>query len=437
MDNFFNQEKLSIIEFLQKHEGYKIFYHGQKKQKDTYLFQATAAQFQIVLVTNSYTGALADFPYETDVYKQLKAKLLKKKSHLKIKILVLILGNQAHNIIKKDWGTLVMLNLNYKSQLNEIFSQFTNFFQEKEIDLKDVPTSELMEQMQSSSSKFSRDAVKVAARLRSSNLIIFWIVLLLFVVAPLLLLIFSGSIFKNLTGDSLGLALGGVNRDLLVGFNQWWRLFTYFLGSDNIFLLLLFGLILCLSVKYLEVVMKPWKIALAFLILLPGAVFLPAICSPNTVFGGPAMIGVAIYGLMTTTNYSRTNLTARITSGRIWLILLLLVLIPLGTEHFIMYVFFAIDFMAGATLAVLFHHNYHDREHNWIMAFPILLMITLFVVPIILYNINQYWPANNSDVFSMLQQYYNQGLMSKSSIIKVLENYYHIPPGSIPNYITF
>ena len=436
MDNFFSEEKLTIIEFLQKHEQYKIFEYGGKHKTDTYLFKPTLDGFQIIRINNTYHDDLKDFVVESDVWKRLSVKLLKKQKHLQLKTLVIILGNRAEQSVTLKENTLINLNKEYKNGLAQFFPGIKQFIDDKEVDLKKLSPEELKNQMEDAGSRLNRDLKKISQKFRSSNLIVVWISTVLFIVLPFLLFLFSGSLgFKGITSSTLGLILGGLNRDVVVGLNQWWRLFTYVFATDSIFSLLIYGIILFFSVKLLEVTMKPWKIFIAFICLIPTSAFLTSIAIPGYIFTGPQTIAVAMYGLMFMTHYSRKTLTSQIAGMQSNWIPILLILIPLFSGSYMTYLIYIVAFTAGVVMSYFLDYDY--RRLRWSIVPPVLIAFCLIVVPIILFETNVYWAPNNYTVFSMMQQYYNQKFMSKGAITKVLENYYHIPANMIGNYISF
>ena len=434
MDIFLNKEKLTLIEFFKKHEKFKVFRHSEKKQDETLLYNVNNSNFQIICINNSYKGDIDKFEINPTKLQSLLEHIKKTHKHLEPEILHIVLGSFSYQKIVKNNHTIITTNIDWQQHLLPLFANLKNLKTEKEINIGNMSSQEFNSSIAESGSQLNQKLRDIQTKLRPSNLILLWVMMILFIIVPIFLYFLRGPLgFANATGAVFQLLMGGVNRDFLLGLNQWWRLFTYPFANANLFSLLIFGVMLYYICKVLEISLKPWKTVVTIFFGTPLAIFLLAVAMPNEVFSGIAPLVVMLYGLLLYTHHKEKNLTAIVAKSTTIMVPILLVLIPLFTSDYALYLVYFVAFITGILFGILV--NYDFKSPDWTLIFPIVIFGMLFVTPFVLLYTNQYWPPNNFNVFDTLQYYYNSKLMSKGAIVKVLTNYYHIPnPGSYINF---
>ncbi|PQP78109.1 rhomboid family intramembrane serine protease [Spiroplasma sp. ChiS] len=434
----FDKDKLSLVDYFLKQEKYNV-YKNKPRNNNVYLYKVDSKEFQIIKIIDDFSGEFNDFIINDEVVQTLRTFLNKKFQRAKLTILSIVLIENHSQIYKDDNGdvTLFVDKNNYLDRLSTYYPNITMLQKNNENDtsMAGMTTEEILDGIKDPNSKLTKNLKQLSDKLSVNNLGVTWVLIALLLIIPIVGIFFGSQIFntQGLSEGATQLVYGGLTRDLLIWNNQWWRLWTYVLFSSNPLLVVL-NLFLIFSVaRYVEALLGRWRLSIILVVGIPLAgVFLAAVL-PNWIFGGLTILLAILWGSLFSYNYGKEDLGALIANQRTLIIMLWLLIMPI----FLGYSFYLINFVGffvGSALGYALEFNRSYRV-NWTILYPVFIIVTMIVVSTIALLWIRYVPPFNSAVINALLSYYRAGLLERSAIEEMLNNYYFYPKANWPIFL--
>ncbi|MFU0251652.1 rhomboid family intramembrane serine protease [Spiroplasma sp. Moj] len=437
----FDKDKLSLVDYFLKQEKYNVYKSKPRNNNNNnvYLYKVDSKEFQIIKIIDNFSGEFNDFIINDEVVQTLKTFLNKKFQRAKLTILSIILIENRSQIYKDDSGdvTLFVDKNNYLDRLSTYYPNITMLQENNENDtsMAGMTTEEILDGIKDPNSKLTKNLKQLSDKLSVNNLGVTWVLIALLLIIPIVGIFFGAQIFntQGLNEGATQLVYGSVTRDLLIWNNQWWRLWTYVLFSSNPLLVVL-NLFMIFSVaRYAEALLGRWRLSVILVVGIPLAgVFLAAVL-PNWIFGGSTILLAILWGSLFSYNYGKEDLGALIANQRTLIIMLWLLIMPI----FLGYSFYLINFVGffvGSALGYGLEFNSSHRV-NWTILYPVFIIVTMIVVSTIALLWIRYVPPYNRAVIDALLSYWRAGLMEKSAIEEMLNNYYFYPKANWPIFL--
>ncbi len=435
----FDKDKLSLVDYFLKQEKYNV-YKSKLRNNNVYLYKVDSKEFQIIKIIDNFSGEFNNLIINDEVIKTLKTFLNKKFQCAKITILSIVLIENRSQIYKDDSGdvTLFVDKNNYISCLSSYYPNITMLQENNENDSSTsagMTNEEILDVIKDPNSKLTKNLKQLSDKLSVNNLSVAWFLIALLLIIPIVGIFFGAQIFntRGLSEGETQLVYGGVTRDLLIWNNQWWRLWTYVLFSSNPLLVVL-NLFMIFSVaRYAEALLGRWRLSFILVVGIPLAgIFLAAVL-PNWIFCGSTILLAILWGSLFSYNYGKEDLGALIANQRTLIIMLWLLIMPI----FLGYSFYLINFVGffvGSALGYGLEFNRSNRV-NWTILYPFFIIATMIVVSTIALLLIRCVPPYNRAVIGTLLSYWRAGLMEKSAIEEMLNNYYFYTRSNWPIFL--
>lgn len=427
--NNFNKIKLLLINYFVNIEHYKIYKRKLFKNNynNIYLYYVYNKNFQIIKIVNNFLDKPDNYIIEDKVIINLKKKLISKFRLNKLNIFSIILGKNNCKIIKNNQGD-VSLFVNQNNYINYINIYYINF----KLNLNNKKTNNITNKQIQENNKYSKNKIiknlkELSEKLNSNNLIITWILIIFLLFLPFFYLFFKDNFFytKNLDNNSLILVYGGLNRDLLIWFNQWWRLWTWPLFDTNILILIVNIFFIYNISKYHEVIIGKFKLLIFLIFGIPLVGFVVVTILPNNIFNGSIVILSILWGSLFAFNYAKEDLFSLFSNQRTIIIPVWLSFISLFSLDFFALIIILVALFVGSAFGYLLEYKFNNI--NISICYPILVICASLIIPLVLINIRTFVPPINYSVINTLFVYYDTGLIFKKNIHDILNNYYHYP----------
>ncbi|AHF61119.1 hypothetical protein P344_04210 [Spiroplasma mirum ATCC 29335] len=432
--NSFDKEKLSLVDYFIKVEKYNVYKVKPRSNNNVYLYKVDNKQFQIIKIVDNFNSDPVRYKIDDEVILSLREYLTKKFQRAKLNVLSIVLIVNNSQQIRNDNGdvTLFVDNNNYQNKVAEFFPSLQQNDSGKEENLKNMSAEQILEDIKDPNSKLTKNLKQLSDKLSMNNLMVTWIFAMLLLAIPIIQIFFGNQLFqtKGLDADSVTLVYGGITRDLLVWSQQWWRLWTYPLFDSNIFLLILNIFILFNISRYNEAVLGRWKLALIIIIGVPLAGLFLSATMPNTIFSGSFVVLAILWGALFSYNFGKEDLASLVSNQRTIIVPIWLIILPLITSNFPLYLVVFSGFFIGSALGFLF--EFKIKKINLSILYPIFILTAVLIIGIVLLSIHRYSPPLNAPVVNALIVYWNAGLTSKGTIQDMLLNYYHYPRNEWP-----
>lgn len=443
----FNKDKLHLIDYFLKQEKYNI-YKIKKQNNNVYLYKINNRKFQIIKIVNNFNDEfdIKNSTINDEIIEMLKIFLNKKFQLIKINILSIILIKNYSQIYENNNGD-VMLFVNKNNYINKLSNYYPNIIKLKEnnknnISMLGVKTENIFNGIKEHNNKLKKNLKQLNIKLNINNIYITWILIILLIFIPVVEIFFGDQIFntKRLNEKVIQLIYGGVNRDLLIWNNQWWRLWTYVLFSNNPLLIIL-NLYMIFNVSYYnEVILGRLKLLIILIIGIPLSGLFLSVILPNQIFGGSTILLAILWGSLFSYNYGKEDLENIITNQKTLIVVFWLLIMP----FFLGYLFYLINFVGffiGSAIGYGLEFNCLNRI-NWTILYPFFIILTIIILIIITILLINYIPPYNENVINTLISYWHFGLIKKNIIENMLKNYYFYNKENWPifllqNYINF
>ncbi|WP_342252145.1 rhomboid family intramembrane serine protease [Spiroplasma endosymbiont of Amphibalanus improvisus] len=446
MVNNYNAEKLELVNFLKK-EKYTQFKDFQDNEyNNVYFYNKKPDKFHIVCISNAAVGK-KEFVKDDNI-KQIRENFPAESDPLIL--FVSLTDNVKNTEFMKDMTFLYLNQKNFEKDFKKQFSKFKSSIKKEEdeeqktLDLASISNEELIEGLQDKDSDIFKSVKKTKNKIQASNLVLVWPYIIFLTVVPVIFYLIRPLIFGM--GEDISNPLffewifGGVNRDFLVGANQWWRLLVYpFIYTTSsifaIFNLFIYGLMIYMCIRFLEVSISKWKILVGTFVGYIITGFVLGMTSPAEIFAGPQYVAYVLYGMLFFTIFRKQNVTSVLAKNYTFWIPITFLLWPLfdGNLFEFLYIFLGVS-VGGILISLL---NYNWKEIEWFIGIPILCLIALIIIPIILMSVEQYVPPVNYYVYHSYLAYDQAGLMSEDHISSIFNNYYFKSPAWVNDHFGF
>lgn len=386
--------------------------------------------------------------------KKIKSKLAKKTYKTDWKILDIIISDKYLPIsINENVLTIQLSKKGYKSEIKNIFPDldydadfdYSDFLKDKtEINQKVINNrnaSDINKKNNSIKNVFvasnasSRTMKKFKAFSNKAEIVKSYNFLFLLIfcnLLPLAILIMSTFYFRisYLAQSSVFvLIFGAANHDLIIGANQWWRIFTYPFITDNFFTIFLNIILLFISFRYVEIVIGKKNTTLLLFTLYPLIGLCFSMISYSTSLSGPLVLYGLVAGAAIATAYKKKDFGSILVKDRIVMMILYLIIsafIFLMSGEIFTSVILALGLILGLSFGFLINHNYNQLGFMFYAPLAIIVSIFLLTIAITIYEAFKIIiPQENPNVEIALGIYKNWGLFSAKDFNSFINNYYH------------
>ncbi|WP_425378217.1 rhomboid family intramembrane serine protease [Spiroplasma endosymbiont of Polydrusus pterygomalis] len=440
----FDKDKLSLVDYFLKQEKYSVYKSKPRNNNNAYLYKVDSKEFQIIKIIDNFSGEFNDFIINDEIINDeivqtLKTFLNKKFQREKLTILSIILIENRSQIYKDDSGdvTLFVNQNNYLDRLKNYYPNITMLEKnsETESSMAEMTTEEILGVIKDPNSKLTKNLKQLSDTLSVNNLGVTWVLIALLLVIPIAGIFFGEQIFntQGLNEKETQLVYGGITRDLLIWNNQWWRLWTYVLFSSNSLLIVLNLFMIFTVAHYVEALLGRWRLSVILLLGIPLAGLFLGAMLPNLIFGGSTILLAILWGSLFSYNYGKEDLGVLIANQRTLIIMLWLLIMPI----FLGYSYYLINFVGFFVGSAIGYGLEFNRSHrvNWTMLYPVFIIVTMITVSVIALLWIRYVPPYNGEVIDALVSYWRAGLMSRSAIEDMLNNYYLYPKPDWPIFL--
>jgi len=431
-DSFFNAVKNFDIAFSQN-DFYTKYARYKYKNEMMFYYNFKNSKFSIISLCNQkkFNQKLYDL-----IIAKLKKKLQNYSSKKSFPILHVIICEKNIQDVKHDLDKkITYLTTNQASLKKEVKNLIPEIDFDAEIKMNEyIETRDNLKNNNSNPANsflFSKNKTYqklsiLRTKARLSNLPIVLSIIAFCVILPVFVTIFwsSNSANLNFSSNSFLMVFGALNRDLIIGLNQWWRIFTYPLIGSGLISILINGFIFFYVCRYIEVLLGLKK-TLILLCAYPFLGLLFVLISQTVVISGIIFIFALFVGATLTTIYKRNDYVAKFAKqsafmGIFYLLLCFFLIYTLSQTFFIF-----VTFIIGAIFGLLFNHNYQKKDlYFYIPIALIALFFTLIVVMICLIKFKPVVPSYNPDVVNSLGKYVGWKFLSSETLSNFIKNYY-------------
>lgn len=405
--------KLKLSTYLieiENYQPYKIDQKNKKQSYNSYFTNLTNEHYQIIEMIEYSQWKIENLTQSNQKLQEIKENL-KIQNHTKINILTIIL---SENEIKKEVvfnreNIIFINNDNFINKLETIFNKITmlkdqeekevsnkkeNF--ENEPDTVNYPDAETIE----SDPKLQKKIQDFGTLLQNNNVMVAWTLILL-ILAPFLLVIFSKSLsnFGLYNSDLLKLLLGASENKLIFLGHQFWRWFTYpFVPETNDMFTMPINIIVIFAIwhygKLTEVLFKPWRLVLILLfsIFIIGLIHSTVVL--NEILSGPVYLLWIILGSLYAYGFNNKGITSFITRKKLLAPTVLLALFVLkDMNKFYLVIMYALAFTMGFFVSYAIGFN-KDMKFDWKRLVAFILPTILIIAAVTFYLTNKNFPTD-------------------------------------------
>ena len=430
-ENFFSVVKMFDIAFSQN-DFYTKYARYKYKEEMMFYYNFKNSKYSIISLCNQKKFNLKLFEI---IISKLRKKLENYSSKKSFPILLVFITDKNIQEVKQDTIKKITYLTSNKARIqSEIKKLISEVDFEPEIQISDyLKTQEKLKENKrtmgfSIKSKTYHKLSILRTKSRLLNLPIIFSIIGFCIFLPIIITIFWSGNKSNLnySSNSVLMIFGALNRDLVIGLNQWWRVFTFPLINNNLISLVINGFIFYFVCRYIEVLLGAKK-TLILLSAYPFVGLLFILVSQTAIISGISYIFALFVGAMATTIYKRNDYVAKFAKQSLFLGIFYLLLSFFLTYSLTQTFFILITFIIGTIFGLLFNHNYQKKDIYFYLPIILLfLFIVLIIVLIFLIEFINVVPAYNPDVINTLRKYELWNLISRNSILRFINNYYYI-----------
>lgn len=415
MSNKIDLLKLKLSTYLieiENYQPYKIEQKIKKQSYNSYFTNLTNSHYQIIEMIEYSQWKIENLTQSNQKLQEIK-DTLKIQNHTKINTLTIIL---TENEIKKEVGfnrenIIFINNDNFINKLETIFNKITMIKDQEESkisnkvdktenlendsDAINYPDAETIE----SDPKLQKKIQDFGTLLQNNNVIVSWTLILL-ILAPLLLVLFSKNLsnYGLINSDILKLLLGASESKLVFIAYQFWRWFTYPFAPEANMVTMPLNIIVIFAIwhygKLAEILFKPWRLGLILLlsVFIVGLVHSTVVL--NEILSGPAYLLWIILGSLYAYGFNTKGITSFIARKKLVAPTVLLAFFVLkDMRDFYLVIMYALAFITGFFISYAIGFN-KDMKFDWkrvvAFAFPAILIIA----SVIFYLTNKNLPTD-------------------------------------------
>ncbi len=402
--------------------------YKKAKFKDEYFYYSDEKNdFHIINVVFSDKS----FNPSEQYISKIRKKIQKNQYLDKINVLVIVFAKVTTEIVNNKNFSIIYLNINnWKKDITKIIPDI-NFDSEFNI-MKAIEESQNGRLLDSNSS-IAKKQNSFLHKKRITNLPIFLSLLVITIIIPVILNIFwfliiqnmDDASFKTTTTYEIELIFGAANHDLIIGLNQWWRIFMFPISSYGFMSIFLHFLILMFFVRYMEINIGKFK-GFILICLYPFIAIIMTMTSYYYVLAGPSILYALLIGAGFVSSYKKSDYSSLMIKRSAVFLMVLCVLFSLFYIDLINDLTIIFSFIIGSVYGLFINHNY--RRKDWLLYIPIIIFVLfslLVIIFIVLEETTRIIPPLNEDVINAMEIYMHHHLISSSAYEKLLNSYYH------------
>ncbi|AHI53105.1 rhomboid family intramembrane serine protease [Spiroplasma culicicola] len=352
--------------------------------------------------------------------KQLKESLkTAKREH--IEVLNIIITDQIieNSICISSFDNIV-------TQLGKYYPKIVNL-KEPEKDEEQMSEEEMLETLQNPSKSSNIKLKNLVSRMQSNSFVSMGLTLIFFVI-PIVCFAFwffiaGGSWLQY--SDVSSLFFGGTNKALTIYAGQYWRIFTYGFNTMSLgiigflFETIIMGAMVLKLSKYTEGIIGSWKFALIMFITYPMTGLFVSVMVPGVVFSGIlGFMASVIASLGVTTWVKKNDPITLFSKNRLLMPIIIMILYALFFKSgYDLILIVAAAGIAGS-MTMLFTYDY--SKPDFYLAFPIIMLVGLILMPIICIFIPTYSLAPEGTTIYALIEYARHGILSVDKVNEIL-----------------
>ncbi len=418
MKNKFDEVIKKINIALSINDTYKMKYYN-KKNNECYFYSLDNKKYQIICIS------LKQIEQQNEKLIKIKNKLLKKYFKNNYSILNIIFSDEYGKLeIKNNYSKIKVTNDNWEKEIKSILPDL-DF--EQDFDIMSAINEQQNNKILDVNSPTFKKYNTFKHKMQLNNLPVFIFVLILTSIIPFFITMFWDFMGTDQINTNKFLMLfGGLNHDLLIGANQWWRIFSFPIVNRSFVYILMDLIFLFFSVRYAEVLIGSWKslILLAFYPFI--GILFSMVDYSNIISGSNIIIGLFL-GVTIISVYKKHDYASLRAKFPIWLVIIFLLITSFfsGITNLI---FVSFVIIIGCVYGLFINHNY-EKKFTWYLIIPIIMIILLLLSIIILILFEEFsknLPAYNDDVMYVMSKYKEWHLITNNSYNNMLNNYYHI-----------
>lgn len=427
MKQNFDEEKINLVKYF-KQEKYKTFNHGLKAQvnNNVYLYNIENKPFQIIRIIDNFKAENKDFNVKDSVIEKIEANFSKKYQRAKLNVLNIIFNNEQsyQQVDEKEAITTIFLTSdNWVRMLETHFPSIAKHFNFNQSEQEEHDEFSGEEQVISVDSPQGKKIMQLKTKMQVGNLFVTWIFIVTFMISSIVLTFFSGRILnidQSITDDDtrfVNLVFGALDRDLLLGSNQWWRIFTYPLNiTSNPFVMVLLGFIFFFYSRFVEATSGKIKLFLILVIGYPLTGLLSSLINMHQQeINGWLSFDVLLIGYILVCDAGKEKDIA-VNYVRPFLVfpLFMILIYPTMSNSFHLYPLIFISFFIGTAFGFIFDIN-SKSKFVLSLVYPLLIfaaIISGIVALIILFHLSDQIPAWNKTSVLVLDKYRENRLVS-------------------------
>ncbi len=414
-------------------------YYWKKENTVYYYNTSTKHHFHIICITESQDNK---FKFDNEIINKIKNKINKVYQKSEFKILKLVVSSADPQVNDSD-PLNVIASLSYSKWVNDISAVLPNLDFEMDFDIM----SAISAQRNKSGGKnnLNADEVKTFKKLKSfqyktqiSKLPIFTTLFILTIFLPLIIsfvwFIISKNLSFSLSTGSFLLLFGGLNHDLLLGANQWWRIMVYPFIENGFLSIILNGILFFISLRYTEVIIGKLN-TLLLLLFYPILGIIFTMVDANLILVGPWVIFSLFLGANLIAIYKKHDYSSLLIKPFLTIMLFWIILSGIFSNGLFFLFYMILSILVGASFGLLINHNY--KQISYLFFIPIVILISIvisMIVLVVLEETSNLVPSINNDVLATIYQYENWHLMKSGSFNNFVNNYYKSPGYPPPPY---
>ncbi|AGM26257.1 putative rhomboid-like transmembrane protein [Spiroplasma syrphidicola EA-1] len=436
----FDKDKLSLVEYFLKQEKYTVYKNKARSNNNVYLYKIDNKQFQIIRIVDNFEKDLNEFIIDDEVVVSLKGFLSKKQQRAKLNVLSVILTEDRSQMIKKEDGDVILAvdKTNYATKLQEFYPK-ANILSDniENSNVGSLSPEELMDKINDPDSNITKHLKELSQKLSYNNLVITWIICFVLLAFPLFIIFFGANVL-GIAGTPISiqqLIFGGINRDLLVWSNQWWRLWTFWIYDESIISTIINVFLLFLIGRFTEAILGRWRMAVILIFGIPLVGLFLSSTMPNFIFSGSSIILSLLWGGLFTYNFGKDNLAELVSNKRTLIVPIWLIVFPIFGQQYITLLIVLAAFFVGSALSFLFDINLKQKNGLTAIIYPLIILLGTIITILVCFLIRPYVPPYNPETIYTLIKYWQLGLIDKGTIENMLRNYYHLPQEKWPEIL--
>ncbi|WP_166508456.1 hypothetical protein [Spiroplasma chinense] len=318
-----------------------------------------------------------------------------------------------------------------KAQLIKDFPKITSLEETKQEESEpDLSEEEILESLKNPNSSENKKLKKLVSSMNTQTAVSMSL-MVLFCIIPIIT--FGLWIFLSTKVDGLAhtgiasLFFGGSNRALTIVGHQFWRIFTYgfSLHSAGIFgALIEVAIVLVLYIRlarYTEGIIGSWKYAFIMFVTYPLTGFFLSVMVPGMVFTGILGFASSTITVLGVTTWNKKSDTVTLFSkNRLILPLLVMIMYTILFKDSSDYLIIVTAAGISGSITLLFTYDY--SRPDFYLAFPIIMLIGLILLPFIFLFVPSYGIAPDFVSMYTLAFYAQTGVMKTNYLNNIIYN---------------